>query len=142
MVSSPQTQLATKWNKAVRKKGSQLENSRFSFVPIKAIYLYEHLKGCQTTALLLTSAEAPSLFEREKPRKHGILFFLAFPGNPGIKEESRVPDQSQKVKAFLHLRKSLETSSVENCLLAFRAFPRIPGKPGEHGHSWIFPSFS
>ena len=53
-------------------------------------------------------------------------YFLAFPGNPGIKEESRVLDQSQKVKAFLHLRQSPE--SVENCLLAFRAFPRIPGK--------------
>ena len=65
-------------------------------------------------------------------------YFLAFPGNPGIKEESKVPDQSQKVKAFLHLRKSPER--VENCLLAFRAFPRIPGKPGEHGHSWL--SFS
>ena len=64
-------------------------------------------------------------------------YFLAFPGNPGIKEESRLPDQSQKVKAFLHLRESPE--SVENCLLAFQAFPGIPGKPGEHGHSWIFP---
>ena len=58
--------------------------------------------------------------------------FLAFPGNPAIKGESRVPDKSQKVKAFLHLRQSPE--SVENCLLAFRAFPGIPGKPGEHGH--------
>ena len=67
-------------------------------------------------------------------------YFLAFPGNSGIKEESRLPDQSQKVKAFLHLRQSPE--SVENCLLAFRAFPGIPGKPGEHGHSWIFPPFS
>ena len=49
--------------------------------------------------------------------------FLAFPGNPAIKE------------CQIRVRRS----SVENCLLAFRAFPGIPGKPGEHGHSWIFP---
>ena len=66
--------------------------------------------------------------------------FLAFPVNPGIREESRVPDQSKKVKALLRLRESPE--SVDNCLLAFRAFPGIPGKPGEHGHSWVFPPFS
>ena len=101
-------------------------------MPIKGINLCEHVEGCQTTVLLLKSARAPGFFEREKSRKPGILS-LAFPGNPRIKEESRVPDQRQKVKAFLHLRKSLE--SVENCLLAFRDFPGIPGKPGEHGHS-------
>ena len=108
-------------------------------MPIKGMNLCEHLEGCQTTALLLTSAGAPSLFKREKSRKPGILS-LAFPGNPTIKEGSRVPDQSQKVKAFLHLRENPE--SAENCLLAFRAFPRISGKSGEHGHSWIFPPFS
>ena len=31
-------------------------------------------------------------------------YFLAFPGNPAIKEGSRVPDQSQKVKAFFALK--------------------------------------
>ena len=66
-------------------------------------------------------------------------YFLAFPGNPGIKEESRVPDQSQKVKAFLHLRESPE--SVENCFLAFQAFPGIPGKARGAWTLLDFPTF-
>lgn len=111
-------------------------------MPIKGINLCEHLEGCQTTKLLLSLQEYRAFLNGKSPQSMEY-YFLAFPGNPGIKEESRVPDQSQKVKAFLHLRQSPE--SVENCLLAFRAFPGIPGKPGEHGHSWIshlFLSFS
>ena len=66
-------------------------------MPIKGINLCEHLEGCQTTALLLTSAGAPSLFKREKPRKHGILFlgFSRKPRNQGGVKIARSESEGQ-----------------------------------------------
>lgn len=91
--------------------------------------------------IILVRSLIQAFFARkEKLGKHGTfsLDFLGFPGNPRIKEEpgsARNPS-CQKLRSFLHIRKSRE--SMENFLLAFRAFPRIPGKPGELGHSWLF----
>ena len=128
-----------------QKKGSQLENSRFSFVPIKGINLWEHLEGCQTTALLLTSVGAPSLLNGKSPESMEY-YFLAFPGNPGIKEQSRVPDQSQKVKAFLHLRKSPETIVVWKIVSwlsgLFHEFLESQGSMDTPGFSQLFLRFS
>ena len=61
------------------------------------INLCEHLEGCQTTALLLTSAGAPSLFKREKPRKHWILFlgFSRKPRNQGGVKIARSESEGQ-----------------------------------------------
>ena len=66
-------------------------------MPIKGINLCEHLEGCQTTALLLTSAGAPSLFKREKPRKHWILFlgFSRKPRNQGGVKIARSESEGQ-----------------------------------------------
>ena len=72
--------------------------------------------------------------------------FPGFPGNPGIKEEPGCASNhsSQKLRAFLHIRKSLESEEI--FFLGSPGFSRnswkARGAPDTLGFSGLFPGFS
>ena len=108
-------------------------------MPIKGINLCEHLEGCQTTALLLTSAGAPSLFEREKPRKHGILFlgFSRKPRNQGGVKSARSESEGQ---GFFALKE--KPGKCGKLSPGFPGFSRNSWKAREAWTLLDFPTFS
>ena len=110
-------------------------------MPIKGINLCEHLEGCQTTKLLLSLQEYQAFLNGKSPQSMEY-YFLAFPGNPGIKEESRVPDQSQKVKAFLHLKARKVWKIVSWLSGLFQEFLESQGSMDTPRFSHLFVSFS
>ena len=90
-------------------------------------------------------SEAPGFFaHKEKPGKRGnfLLIFPGCPGNPGIKEEPGCASNhsSQKLRAFLHIRKRLESEEI--FFLGSPGFSRNSWKARGPGHSWLFRAFS
>ena len=67
---------------------------------------------------------------------------LGFPGNAEIKEKAGCVrnHSSQKLRAFLHIRKSLESEEI--FFLGSPGFSRNSWKARGPGHSWLFRAFS
>ena len=93
-------------------------------------------------------SEAPGFFShRDKPRKRGN-FLLIFPGFFRLSRKLRIKEEpgcasnhsSQKLRAFLHIRKSLESEEI--LFPGSPRFSRNSWKARRARHSWLFRAFS